>query len=86
MNKCQDCRWCSWPIPYHHDDRQDSLPTTFKCQRRAPVATGGMMSPAWTMWPEVTAEDGCGEWEFAAGEEKKLERPPSDVPRSPQHD
>lgn len=91
MNKCQDCRWCSWPTPYHHPERQETLPLTFKCQRRAPITTGGMMSSIQTVWPEVTAEDGCGEWEFAhlkflemreqeEAEEKKLQRPPSDVP------
>ena len=61
--RCDWCRWCSFPLPYCHDDKSDSLPTKYKCRRRAPVATGGMMSPAWTMWPEVHADDVCGEFE-----------------------
>lgn len=58
---CETCRWCSFPFPYHHDDQHDTAPIGFKCQRRAPLATGGMMSAAWTMWPRVSATDFCGE-------------------------
>lgn len=57
-SKCEDCRWCSWPVPYPHEG-------TFKCQRRPPVATGGMMCNHFTIWPEVKADDFCGEFELA---------------------
>lgn len=43
---CETCRWCGYPFSYHHDDKQETLPIKFACKRRAPVATGGMMSPA----------------------------------------
>ncbi len=58
---CETCRWSSFPFPYVYCDQHDTLPTGYKCQRRAPVATGGMMSPAWTAWPRVAADDWCGE-------------------------
>ena len=60
---CKFCRWCSFPIPYHYPDRQETIPYRYKCQRRAPVATGGMMSPMGTIWPEVEETTYCGEWE-----------------------
>lgn len=61
--RCENCRWCSYPFPYHHDDQIDTAPIGYKCQRRAPVPTGGQMSPAWTMWPRVHANEFCGEFE-----------------------
>jgi len=58
---CSTCRWSSYPFNYHHDDRHETLPIKYACKRRSPTATGGMMSAAWTMWPEVSADDWCGE-------------------------
>ena len=35
---------------------------TLECHRRAPVATGGMMSEEKTIWPSITENNFCGEF------------------------
>lgn len=60
---CKFCRWCSFPIPYTQPDKTEAFLKTYKCQRRAPIATGGMMSAPQTIWPEVDETNYCGEWE-----------------------
>jgi hypothetical protein len=62
---CKNCRYSSWPIEYYYEDQgteQQGGPR-YKCRRRAPIPTGGMMSPAWTVWPRVHADGWCGEWQ-----------------------
>ena len=54
---CETCRWLG-PIGEHDSSPAVTGPT---CRRRAPVATGGMMSASRTMWPVVSLNDWCGE-------------------------
>lgn len=57
---CETCRFNGGL--YNHPDADMGTPAGFKCVRRAPVATGGMMSRANTIWPKVEPDDWCGEW------------------------
>ena len=59
---CATCRFNGgdYTLP---DANPDPTNPTIKCIRRAPVATGGMMSPASTIWPALRPSDWCGEFE-----------------------
>lgn len=57
--KCETCRWLGNRSKYADAGINDD--GGFQCRRRSPVATGGMMSAANTMWPLVTLDDWCGE-------------------------
>lgn len=56
---CLNCRWRG------ENGEHDSEPVIRgpTCRRRAPVATGGMMSASRTMWPVVQIDDWCGDFE-----------------------
>ena len=59
--RCETCTFSSFPSFYSYGDAEISS-THVKCRRHAPVATGGMMSPAWTIWARVKPTDWCGDW------------------------
>lgn len=63
IETCETCRFRS-DEPYTNPDRgtAEFADIMFACRRRAPVATGGMMSPSNTIWPMVTKVDWCGDW------------------------
>lgn len=62
--RCGTCRFVS-ENPHYNADRgtAEFSNIMFACKRRAPVATGGMMSPSNTIWPTVDRYDWCGEYE-----------------------
>ena len=60
--RCADCRFRSEEPHMNLDHRPaEYIVPMFACKRRAPVVTGGMMSPPTTIWPTVTNDDWCGE-------------------------
>ena len=56
---CSNCKWLG-EEGFHDSAPEVRGPT---CRRRAPVATGGMMSGSRTMWPVVDRHDWCGDFE-----------------------
>lgn len=36
---------------------------TMECHRHAPLVTGGLHGPAFTVWPEITDSNWCGDFE-----------------------
>lgn len=56
---CETCRY--WTPGQPNGD---------ECRRRAPVATGGMHCPEYTMFPRTSAEMWCGE--YAAKEQNDV--------------
>lgn len=58
---CAVCRWRGESATY--PDAGMSALTGLQCRRRAPIATGGMMSACVTVWPIVQADDWCAEFE-----------------------
>lgn len=62
MDRCETCRWIG-DGPYVNPDRgtAEFSDIMYRCRRRAPVVTGGMMSNTMTIWPMVSHADWCGE-------------------------
>jgi hypothetical protein len=53
LAQCDNCRF------FRRDPRS---PDVGECRRRAPVpSVAADGPPGWATWPEVLAEDGCGE-------------------------
>ncbi len=56
--RCETC--CFWAGEKMVPD--EPYPVTGRCRRRAPIATGGMMSAAETIWPWTGLSEWCGEY------------------------
>lgn len=63
LPRCGICRFAG-SVTYAPPDQDISRAGTVKCRRRAPVITGGMMSPTMTVWPAVLREEWCGDFEM----------------------
>lgn len=59
---CEGCKF--WRANYRLPDTNlmDFLDHG-ACHRRAPLVTGGMMSPMSTIWPATHKHDWCGEFQ-----------------------
>ncbi len=70
--RCENCRWRS-AYPFVNPDRgtAEFRDIMFACQRRAPVATGGLHTPSITIWPMVTLSHFCGEFTPTKQEEPR---------------
>lgn len=70
---CGTCAYSSWPYVYNYPD-QHPEDNGYKCRKRAPLPTGGQMSPAWTMWPRVLITDWCGDYVADLNRDNILQR------------
>lgn len=62
---CSNCHWSSWPQVYKNEAEINNE-AMYKCQRHAPVVTGGMMTNVSTIWPSVKFDDSCGDFSLRA--------------------
>jgi hypothetical protein len=57
----QECSYCRWVGPEKaYEDNPDVF--GLECRSRAPISTGGMMSPSRTVWPIVSHDEWCGDF------------------------
>lgn len=62
--KAECCKLCIfWQANYCLPDKNiTEFHSHGACRRRAPIATGGMMSPMSTIWPATDKNAWCGEF------------------------